>query len=383
MSTPSTGDTTTARTGKAQLLEAFPQPEYSWQTREFTGDETRHSDARNIRGHFHIPRYDPSAFEYPNIVPNILEYQWDADADQIAGGTDLLGTGKPGSGKSTLLNHLALRASEINRSKVVWRASTSRSEWLPLGPWVKLCLPAGTDPTAQLVPRVPTDPQVELSIADLEGTVVREVAYYDSVRDLNETVLERGKLHVVYPDPKMRGCQAAYERSEEKQYDAPTGRSLFDSQDPSTHFWFGWVLDRVERGPHDWTTLILDEIGDIAPQSARKDDYGTYQKIELLRDCWVDARKKGLSIYAFGHAETDIHQFIRHKIRWRIAMNGSANPTSKNDVVGFDSIPMEEPQTKHFDVGEALAYNERNFEKIAWPNYEAPVDHKLELRLGG
>ncbi|MFW6435845.1 MAG: ATP-binding protein [Halovenus sp.] len=365
-------------------------------TREATGNGNHHSDAASIRDWFPdrashhngpsttgVPRYDSEKFDYPNLVPNIIEKTWDPGPSQFAGGTDLLATGKPGSGKSTLANHLAMRELEVNRSKVVWRASTARSEWLPLAPWATLALPAGISYEAVFEPRNPTESSFTLSLDELEGNVVRDIKRYDSPKDLNQNILSPGQIHVVYPDPLMRGVQDIYEAADDKQYDAPAGRTLFHREDPSTHWWFGWILSRIEYGPFDWTTLILDEIGDIAPEDARKDSFGTYQKIELLKDTWVDARKKGLSIFSFGHAERDIHNMIRHKIRWRMTMGGNSNPTSKSDVVGFGQVPLDWDITSDMDVGSGLVFNESNFEKISWHDYPAAVDHKLKLERMG
>lgn len=366
------------------LLEQFPEPDRN--TREFTGKQTHHSDADSIRRHHGVGRYNSEAFDRPVLMPNVLEYEWDARGGRIAGGTDLLSIGKPGSGKSTLGCHLCTRSIDdapLPHSKVVWRASQTRSEWLPLHRWVTLCLPAGVPIDAKLVPRDPSQSEVRLDVDEHLPQIVREVVYYHDLEELNRELLAPGKIHVVYPDPMLRGCQRAYENSQEKAYDDPSNRGLFEPEDPSNHFWFGWVLDRVENGPHDWTTLILDEIGDIAPQDASKDQYGTYQKVELLRDCWVDARKKGLSIFAFGHSSKDIHAMIRRKMRWRVTMNGKANPTRDGQVVQFDAVPMKWDQTSRMDVGEALIWNEQTFEPISWPNYEAPVSHSLETRIGG
>lgn len=365
---------------KQDILQEFPDPKTG--TREYRGDDRRHTDARSIREYFGVGAYDGEAFDYQNLIPNVLDLEWNTGPEKIEGGSDLLGVGKPGSGKSTFLNHLSLRAIEVPRAQLVWRASPSRSEWLALAPWAKLCLPAGVDYTIRLEPKRPTDPKVEFDVDELEG-IVREVEFYEDVRELNEEVLEQGKIHIVYPDPLMRGLQDAYEASEEKRVDEPKDRDLFSPEDPSKHFWFGWVLDRVENGPHYWTVLNLDEIGDIAPESAGKDQFATLQKIELLKDCWIDARKHGLAIWMFGHTEVDIHNLIRHKVRWRIRMNGVANPTTASGVIGFNKVPMNTDMTSSMPVGKALIFNEQNFEKISWPDYSSPVDHKLKIRTRG
>lgn len=365
--------------------------EFDTKTAQYQDDGTYHTDADSIRRAFGIPPYERDRFaEYKrNVFPNAVEHVWQGPpegATRDKGGTDILATGKPGSGKSSLARYLSLRVMEINNEKVVWRGSTARSEWLPFAPWTRLCLPAGIDITAYLEPRVPTEPALtDIDLAD----IVREVVYYDDVQTLNQDLLKPGQFHVVYPDPRMRGLQRVYDGADEKQYDSPGGQqrdALFHEVDPSKHWWFGWVLDRVENGPHDFTTLVLDEIGDIAPQSAKKDSHGTYQKVELLKDSYVDARKKGLTIFAFGHSEVDIHQLIRHKIRWRVSMAGSANPTRSSNVVGFDRVPMDHEFTSSMDPGEFLVFNEQNYDPLSYadtPAGDPLANYKLSLSLGG
>ncbi|WP_253738002.1 ATP-binding protein [Halohasta salina] len=368
-----------------EFLRKLPDADY----RTIQGGEGQQwTDARAIREEFGVAPYNPEQFDEraEGLVPDLLTHSWDPPSHMKAGGTDLLATGKPGTGKSTLAIHLAVRLIDINNERLVWRGSASRSEWLPLAPWVTLVLPETTEYSARFVPRRPTDETIDIpKIEQLEGRVVREIKRYRNPRHLNEKILEPGQVHVVYPDPEMQGCQGLLEDAAEKSYDLPQGReTLFHPDDPDNHWWFAWVLARVEHGPHKWTTLMLDEIGDIAEQAARKDSFGSYQKVQLLRDAWVDARKMGLTIFAFGHSEKDIHSMIRRKIRWRVAMNGSANPTTASDVVGFDSVKMNYDHTSSYDVGEGLIYSEQNFEKkITWDDYDIPVSHKLKLETVG
>jgi hypothetical protein len=351
--------------------------EFDTYTAQYQNNNNYHTDADSIRREFSISQYDRSVYEYLNAFPDMIEHVWDGEprgATSSKGGTDGLIRGKPGTGKSKWLIHLALRLIEINNEKVVWRGSTTRSEWLPLAPWVRLCLPASAkDVSAVLVPKDPTDDRIEVDIED----VAREVVYYDGPEQLNRELLKQGQIHVVYPDGAMTGCQKIYQNAPEKQYEDLE----FTPDDPAKHWWFAWILSRIEDGPHDWTSLILDEIGDLAPQMARKDEYSTYQKIELLKDCFVDARKFGLSLFLAGHTEQDIHQMVRHKIRWRIQMPGESNPVSKSDVVGFNSVPMETDFMSHAPVGQILVYNQQNFEELAYPNYPSPIDYTLRVEL--
>jgi len=365
---------------KRRVLGEFRDPEH--RTIQADGPQRQWTDARSMREHFGLPAWDADRFEYAGVIPNCWEHSWGAGSDRIAGGTDFLARGKPGQGKSTLANYIAVRQLEINSEKVVWRGSSSRSEWLPLAPWTVLCLPETVPVSVRLESKNPQDPPVVLGVDELEE-IVREVRYYSDPVDLNRRCLDEGQFHVVYPDPLLRGCQEVYEADGEKRYDTPPERDvLFHESDPANHWWFAWALARVNHGPHHWTTWVCDEIGDIAPQSARKDQFGTYQKVELLKDTWVDARKFGLSIFLFGHSEVDIHQSIRHKIRWRIQMPGTANPTTASDVVGFESVPMDYEQTDRFDIGKALAYTETNFEPFRWKDMPSPTEYKLKIEVG-
>ncbi|WP_226010516.1 ATP-binding protein [Halomicrobium salinisoli] len=364
----------------AEVLEQFREPVRS--TKQATGNASRWTDARHMREVFGIPAWDASRFDYEDVIPNCWEHSWDAGGERIAGGTDFLARGKPGKGKSTFANYVSVRQMEINAEKVVWRGSSSRSEWLPLAPWAVLCLPENVPVRIRLESKIPTEPAVELDVDDLEE-IVREVRRYSDPVDLNRNVLDQGTFHVVYPDPLLRGCQEIYERDPEKRYDMPPNRdTLFHESDPANHWWFAWALARVNHGPHHWTTWICDEIGDIAPQSASKDHFGTLQKVQLLKDMWVDARKFGLSIFLFGHSEVDIHQKIRHKIRWRIQMPGTANPTTASNVVGFESVPMDHKVTDEYPIGKALCYNETHFEPFRWADVPAATSYKLKIEVG-
>lgn len=375
---------------KEAVLESFPDPHTS--SRQYTGDQRRHDDWEDIARTFSVSRgsiwdvhTEREAARFGNVkagelrlekelVPNYTHHAWEYDdTTMLTGGTDFLAIGPPGSGKSTMaLNH-SLRLMEENAEKVVWRASTARSEWLPYAPWARVCLPEGVEVEARFVPKIPTQDGFEVELED----IVREVVRYRNPKHLNHELLKEGQFHVVYPDPEMRGIQPIYENTQEKQYDGLE----FTTEDPLNHWWFGYILSRVEEGPYHWTSLIFDEIGDIAPEAARNDEYSHYQKVELFKDCMVDARKTGLSIFMFGHTESDIHSMIRRKIRWRIAMAGKANPTKGSQVVGFNSVPMDENLSSNLDVGYMIPYNESRFSwpEVEFTNFPDPVDMTLKV----
>lgn len=364
---------------KHEALAQFVEPRRNTYQAIDNPHHDRHHDERSIREKYGWPSYERDAFNWPTVMPDMLEHSWHPDPQMSGGGTDCLVRGKPGTGKSTLACYLAERVMEINDEKVVWRASSSRSEWLPLAPWTTLCLPSGCDVSIQLMSRDPAEDGIELDVDDLTR-IVRDVRYYDDPVDLNQNILEQGQFHAVYPDPQMSGCQEILDNSSERSYDPPSDdRPLFHPDDPAVHWWFAWALARVEHGPNDFTTLIMDEIGDLCPHNARNDAFGTYQKVTMLKDAWVDMRKLGLTVFAFAHAESEVHGMIRHKIRWRLQMSGTANPTGKGQVVGFDSVPMNHDMTSREPTGHALAFTETNFEKVMWSDMGQPHDWKLKI----
>ncbi|MFB6179569.1 MAG: ATP-binding protein [Halorientalis sp.] len=352
------------------------------QTAQYQGNDSYHTDADGIRRHFGIPPYGRDAFAYPAVYPNFVEHCYEGPeegATKAKGGTDFLCTRKPGAGKSTFGLHVATRMLEVNNEVVVWRGSPSRSEWLPLAPWATVCLPKGVDIQARLEPRDPRLSAVDVEIEDM----CREVRHYENPVHLNREILEPGKFHVVYPDPQMRGCQEWFEDAPEKanSYDTGDDRRMFERDDPLIHWWFAWAVLRVEFGPHNFTTLIFDEVGDWVPESAPKGEYITRTKIDLLTDAWVDFRKYGLTCCMFGHSDVDVHNKIRHKVRWRVQLPGAANPTAKGDLVGFESVPMDTDLTSNLPVGEALMFTESHFDWIGWPNYTSPIDRKLKINM--
>lgn len=375
---------------RKRILEEFPEPDL--QSRQYLDNDNYHDDARDMRERFGVPPIDWQRMWSPQeargkgyaeagrrkyrkaLLPNIIKHSWvPEDPEMLDGGTDWLCVGPPGSGKTNTALWLCIRLMAENDEKVIWRASTSRSEWLPFAPWARVCLPEGIDVQTTFVPKNPTQTGIEIELED----IVREVVRYRDPIHLNHELLKPGQFHVVYPDPQMRRLQAIYEADKEKEYDGLE----FSEDDPTNHWWFGWMLARISEGPHHWSSVIFDEIGDIAPEAARNDEYAHYQKVELLRDCWVDARKTGHSVFAFGHSEADIHSMIRRKIRWRVTMAGTANPTRSRDVVGFNNVPMEQDIMSDREIGAFLPYNESEFQfpPPQTKHIPKPVDMTLKV----
>ena len=378
---------TTSPSEREEALDTFREPHYT--SREATGDKRAHRDTEDIRRTFGVSSWNSEPFVdkarqngYSPVMPDVIEHEWDPRPSRSAGGTDFLARGKPGSGKSTLGNHFSLRMMEENREVVNWRGSPSRSEWLPLAPWATLLLPSGVDVSPRLVPKDKGNRPVDIRVEDLER-LVRDVVYYDDPLDILQNYQHPGQFHVIYPDPRMTGCQTIYEGSSTKSYDEPSREQLFHEEDPASHFWFAFLLARLEFvETAEFTTLVLDEIGDICPQDASKDAFGSYQKIKMLRDLWIDLRKYGLTAVMFSHSEADVHQLIRRKVRWRVQMPKTSNPTSAGGVVGFEKVPMTQDLTSSWDAGDGLIYTESDFDMFSWSNYSAETPYKLKIDLG-
>lgn len=357
-----------------------PGIDFHTESAQWTGDDRRHTDADAMRRRFSIPAYDRSCYDYEEVYPNLVEHYREAPPGEPPtgrysrlGGTDLLVCEKPGNGKSTLLLNLCIRAMDVNDEAIVWRGSQRRAGWTALAPWTVLCLPASCkgEVDARLEPADASGEPLPVSPADL----AREVAWYDDPADLNERILAPGRFHVVYPDPHLRGCQAVYEASE-----AQVDGVEFAPDHPPQHWWYAYLVARVDRGPHLWTTVVLDEFPELAGSAAAKDGYGSYQKVELLADLWVDFRRKGVSVWAAGHAESEIHEMVRRKVEWRAELTG--NPTSAGQVVGVSNVPMNTNLAASYPFDKYLLWTEAAFERrLSWVGLADPIDGELTIEL--
>ncbi len=336
---------------------------------------SRHTDAESIRRHFGIGALDPAAYNYKNVVPGMLMHAKDNSAYSPGGGTSFLCVGGYGSGKSTMAHTVAVQVLDINahlNESVVWRGSENRSEWIRFAPWARVLVPSSCDVSARIVSTDAMDSyEREVDLAD----VVREVEEYDDVHQLNQKLIEPRKFNVVYPDPDFVGCQEVYEES------ARTYDLSFQPGHPVQQWWVSWVQDRVENGPYRFMTGCIDEIHEIISQEAAKDEFDTYQKVQLYRDCHIDARKFNLSLFQWGQNASDVHEKLRRKERWRITMNGRANPTRASQVVGWNNVPMNTDLTSSMQTGRALAWTQTNFEPFQWPDIAKPTEEELKVRL--
>lgn len=348
-----------------------------------------HTDADEIRRKFSFPEFDGSDYEAINKpYPNCLLHEPPGEDEWgHVGGTNFLAVAEKGSGKSTLGLFWSARLMAQNDEAVVWRGSSSRSEWLPFKHWTTLILPANADIEPEWKPRDirKSNQGAEAELAD----VVRDVKYYEDPREVNQ-LLEPGQFHVVYPDPSFQGCEEIMRDSDMCPRPLPfTPES--EAEEPSevtplVHWWFAYFTAKLEYGPYDWTSVIFDEAADLAPDSARADQNETYEKVQTLRRIMADSRKFYFSLFFFAHHETNVHSKVRRTIQWRISLSDeTANPCQLNNdrpPVGFNGIPMEYDQLSSRNIGRGLFWTEQRFTRFKWPDISVdPVDESRWLKI--
>jgi hypothetical protein len=386
----STDDRTAQRrdwgTGSKQAHDSYPDPDPDLKGGAW---DSLHTDVDEIRDKFGISSFDADQFSALNKpYPNCLVHEPPGESEWgHVGGTNFLAVGEKGSGKSTLGLFWAARLMEQNDEAVVWRGSSSRSEWLPFKHWTKLLLPKNAETEAAWKPR---DIRAQNAGEDADiCEIVREVEYYEDVEDLNDR-LEPGKFHVVYPDPTFTGCERVMAESDFSKKPVPftTLAEAEESEDatPLVHWWFAWMVAKLEYGPYDWTSLIFDEAADLAPDDARADADETYEKVQALRRVMADSRKFYFSLFFFAHHEVNLHSKIRRTVQWRVNLaDETANPCrAANDrpPLGFNAIPMEQDQLSFRNVGHGLLWTEQRFSRFRWDDVPVdPVDESRWLKI--
>ena len=338
----------------------------------------RWSDSRSMREEFGMAPWDREAFQWPSVIPNCLEHSWDSPTDEVDGGTDWLARGKPGTGKSTLATYLAVRLLEINDEKVVWRGSSSRSEWLALAPWTTIAVPAGIPIDVRIVPE---SPQVAPFHVDLED-ICRDVVRYESPRDLLGKLLE-GQFYVVFPDPLHRGCEDASRHAfHGPERVTPVGEPGPSSPTPADQWWFAFVQARIKLSEFNhWTSILFDEAGNLFDPDAEKDEHDEYQKIRKFAKDFADARKNGVSVYSYAHALSEVTHFFRANQRWWVTMAGATPPIGKS-LPGDKSCPIPtERYSRNMETGEAMAWNANNYASISWPNVKGQARLDAEVSI--
>ncbi len=350
----------------------------------------RHTDVGGMLRMLGLERYDPRAFRDSwngwGVVDDLLEHYWlDPPDEQTQGGPFAFVNGPPGKGKSTFFRSLAVRFAENNGQrlgeKVIWRGSPSRCEWLALGPWARLVLPESANVTATLNPVRPTDEP--LRDVDLSN-YVREIVRYSGPVDALEKC-RAGAVNVVYPDPSFSGCEDLYRATQSRRVSEIADRDvLFARGDPLPHWWISVLLAATDgREAGTPIAFLFDEIKDIAPESAAKDSYGSYQKVhELGGDLSADLRKRGVTLVGAGHGEVAVSSEWRRKIHYRVHTAGREAPQSAGGLIGFDSTPFFHDINQNKGPGEGVAFDSENFEEITWANVSSPLPrYDVKIRV--
>ena len=234
------------------------------------------TDAYEIRMRYGIPEFDPDAFDYP-VYPDALIHEKPARETDSAGGTDWLKVGERGCGKSTDNLNWACRLMDENEETVVWRGSPNRSEWLPFADWTTLWLPSPDNASSSAEWVYEESGRATEPVDDLED-LVREVRYYDDVLELVDAIGEHppGTFNVVYPDPSFSGCEELTTETHRVSGTlpfVPQWQSIDEGGTPLTHWWYAFMLARVEFAEsYGWTAWMFDEAADLVPPSVEQDD---------------------------------------------------------------------------------------------------------------
>lgn len=334
-----------------------------------------------------VPASDALREEYNPMRGKVLEWILDNDYLDILGdgGTDLQAHGEPNSGKTTLGLSLAMWRMQANNETVLWADTLNdsgvndRTEWLAMAPWTTLALPKGYDVRVRVVPKNPSVAPFEVGVED----ICRDVIRYASPRDLNQQLMP-GQFYVVYPDPQLRGCEnvSQFAYHNETDVTAP-GEDGPTSRTPIDHWWFAYFAARVSHDDYvHFTTISLDEAGNVLDPDAEKGVHDTYDKIRWLVRKFADARKKGLTLDTFTHALSELNVKYRKKQRFWCTMNGASPPIGKS-LPGEKKCPMSSDWTSEMDVGEGQIWTTQNYCSIAWPNLkrEGRIDAQISIEF--
>lgn len=300
------------------------------------------------------------------------------------GGSDMQVYGEPGCGKSTFMNFATLSLQQVNNETVILAdtmddsGTNERTEWLALAPYADIAVPEGIPVEVRVVPE---DPSVSTLTYDLED-ICRDVVRYSSPLDLCRQ-LEPGQFYVTFPDPLHRGCEDVSQFAfHPPGRVTPVGESGPNRATPADQWWFAFWAARISQDVFThWTTLQIDEAGNVFDPDASKDEHETYQKIKWFAEKAADARKKGVSVFTYTHALTELQKFWRRKQRWWVTMNGMEPPVGKS-LPGDKSCPVDDASyTRNMSKGEATAWNTTNYASISWPNVKRGVRLDAEISI--
>ncbi|TKX85755.1 hypothetical protein EXE43_11930 [Halorubrum sp. SS5] len=317
----------------------------------------------------------------------------DASDLETTGGSDALIHGPMGRGKTTSVSTFIARWMEVNGEAVVWRGTPQRTEWLPFAPWAVVCLPEGIEYTVQLAPPEDDSGFAETDFepieVDLEDIVWR-VERYSDLDDLNNNVLVSGAFHVVYPDPKFRGCEEITRKASEcppleytSVWDSERRRHdpELDGEEatPTSHWWFSWLVHHnVNEKRSMRTTWVCDEASNLFKHHASNDNGGLSTKIDAVSQQYVDFRRNGLSFVLLTQKPREISWMIRKKMRWGVTLSGTDNPTGSDEIIGVRP-PMSTEMTSTWKLGRGLFWTSGQYTEFGWD--DLPRRYKVPGKL--
>ncbi|GGL73362.1 hypothetical protein [Halocalculus aciditolerans] len=367
-----------------------PPTGHDWgeRTKQSHGDVERapghwETDAHEIRQKYGISKFEFDPTEDYQVYPDVIIHETKPEITDSPRATNSLIEGPKGSGKTTMALDWAHHQMEVNNERVLWRGDARRSGWLPYRHWTTVYLPGSVEyEAAWMLEGEEGDSQVLEPVDDLDD-VARDVVRYEDVDDLlaKLSTAPKGSFNVIYPDPAFSGCEDITRESEVFDHQVPFvpkwETEVGESSTPTTHWWFAFLVARIERGPFTYQSLFFDELADWMPENASNhgDNAQTATKIRALRSVLGESRRRYLSIYAFCQEEVDLAAEARRRFDWRIAMPGRPNPCKANNDsrVGFRDIPMEYDTMGKRDPGTGLVYNETEFNWFTWDDVDDPA----------
>jgi len=320
---------------------------------------------------------NPDLDHLPRLRRGVLE--WLREDDERTrrlrtGGTDLLIHGEQGTTKTTLMHWLTVAVMQITPwENVIWQSTLDDCEWLTLGKFATVCLPAGVDVEVEMNPYVQLEDTGKGETVDVDLSLLcREVIRYRNVEDLFRKLSKRtaGQFYVVYPDPRFRQCEKVTGFSYSSVFDDEIARAT-EATDLS-HFWFAFYEQLVHSPDYgEWTTVIGDEVQKYLHQRASSDDHDWWEKVQQWAITHGDARKKRVSFFGSCHKWPEVHGSVRDKMRWAATMNGEDFPTE---------APLNGSNTDQ-TLGETVIWSSQKWNKVGYPDMKrhasVPADFEV------
>ncbi len=269
------------------------------------------------------------AKHYETVYRNLLARKPDF------GGHTFLSTGRQGSGKTSFLIHYYRRQRDFNqvKEKFFWRG-------------MKKCQ----------FPKVPSWEKEHIELFKLDGLNLR---FYEKDEELPEDEFE------VTPFSNFKNLWEKADYGDFNVVYLPNPTDFMDL--------LGWLVDEPRSG---WTTLFLDEVEDVAPDTASGD---MWDKVGDFSDSVKQCRKTQTSMLGATQTISEFHWKPRRKISYFLMCPGS--PSISETRVWQRAIDgLDDHELHNVEVGQAwLASRNSNFEKISFPGY--PARRKLKVRI--